>query len=729
MTLFENRKRTVTSLPSAAVLPQPQGSPERTGPAGPAGASSAGRNGRRLDIQGLRTLAVGMVIIYHVWPGILPGGFVGVDVFFVISGFLIVGSLVQELARTGRIRLSIFYAKRIRRLLPAATTVLLATMLGAVVLLPQNRWQSISLDVIMSALQVQNWNQAFSVDSYAAATALVSPVQHFWSLAVEEQFYLIIPVILLAGVAVTVKRRLRIETVSLWILAVVSVASFVHSVAFSSAQHDMAYFATTTRIWELGAGGIGALLIPKLRLGPVRAWLSGWIGLGVIVFSAMTLSVAMDFPGSIALLPVAGTLLLLTAGSPAAGPATPGSPVGYSASRVLSLRPVTYVGDLSYSLYLWHWPVVVFYVFHLGRAPGVFQGTLMVAISLALAAASYHLVEQKFRHAPAVQGPSPRPGRWGLLRRNAFVLAAGLLVASTVAAAVPWGVVEAKSQQLNGALDLRDYPGATAFDPVRPAAVPDGVPVRPDPAVAMKDVPLTWTETCGKFNPAVTGADQCVFGAPDATQTVVVVGDSHAAQYVDPLVIAGAAGGWKVQAMVRNGCPFTAAPAMNGTTVYRSCSEQNKATLQRILQVRPRLVVVSGMAPAGYREALNWTWGSPEELVKGYVQLLKPLREAGIRVAVVPDTPYPDFSAPDCVQVNGRDAPECQFTASDAAADPLQLAGALVPGVEVLDMSDYFCRQGICPAVIGNVLVYRDNHMTNTFAKTLAPALARQLSF
>ena len=730
MTLFENRKRTVTSVPSAAVLPQPQGSPERARPASNKGVSSEGRNGRRLDVQGLRTLAVGMVIIYHVWPGILPGGFVGVDVFFVISGFLIVGSLVQELARTGHIRLSVFYAKRIRRLLPAATTVLLATMLGAVILLPQNRWQSISLDVIMSALQVQNWNQAFSVDSYAAATALVSPVQHFWSLAVEEQFYLIIPVILLAGVAVTVKRRFRIETVSLWILTVVSLASFVHSVAFSSSQHDMAYFATTTRIWELGAGGIGALLIPKLCLGPVRAWLSGWIGLGVIVFSAMALSVAMDFPGSIALLPVAGTLLLLAAGSPAAEPATPGSPAGYSASRVLSLRPVTYIGDLSYSLYLWHWPVVVIYVFHLGRVPGVIQGTAMVAISLALAVASYHLVEQKFRHGtPSAQG-SP-PGRWGLLRRNAFVLAAGLIVASTVAAAVPWGVVEAKSQQLNAAMNLRDYPGATAFDPVRPAAVPDGLPVRPDPAVAVKDVPLTWTETCGKFNPAVTGVDQCVFGAPDATQTVVVVGDSHAAQYVDPLVIAGAGGGWKVQAMVRNGCPFTAAPAANGTTVYRSCSEQNKATLQRILTLRPQLVVVSGMAPAGYREALKWTWASPEELVNGYVQLLKPLREAGIRVAVVPDTPYPEFSAPDCVQANGPGSPACQFTVSDAgtAADPLQLAGARVPGVEVLDMSAYFCRQGICPAVVGNVLVYRDNHMTNTFAKTLAPALARQLSF
>ncbi|MGO4803636.1 acyltransferase family protein [Arthrobacter sp. 2MCAF15] len=675
----------------------------------------------------MRTLAVGAVILYHVWPDLLPGGFVGVDVFFVISGFLIVGSLVQELARTGRIRLSVFYAKRIRRLLPASSTVLLATILGAVVLLPQNRWQSISVDVVMSALQVQNWHQAFSVDSYAAATALVSPVQHFWSLAVEEQFYLVIPVILLAGVAVTVKRRFRIETISLWILAAVSLASFIHSVAFSSSQHDMAYFATSTRMWELGAGGIGALLIPKLRLRPVPDWLSGWIGFGLIVYSAVAFSVAMDFPGSIAVVPVAGTLLLLTAGSSVSAGAGPGT---YSVTRVLSLRPVTYIGDLSYSLYLWHWPVVVVYVFHLGRAPGIIQGTAMVAISLALAVASYHLVEQKFRHgARSPQAPS-RAGRWDSVRRNAFVLAACLTVAASLAALAPWAVVEAKSQQLNAALNLREYPGATAFDPGRPAPVPGDVPVRPDPGVASKDVPLTWSETCGNFSPSATGADQCIFGPPGSSQTMVVVGDSHAAQYVDPLVMAGSAAGWKVQAMVRNGCPFTAAPPSDGTTVYRGCSEQNRATMQRILQLRPRLVVVSGMAPAGYRQALNWAWGSPEELVNGYVQLLKPLLDAGIRVAVVPDSPYPDFSAPDCVQANGSDSPKCEFRVSDAgAADPLQLAGARVPGIEILDMSAYFCRNGVCPAVIGNVLVYRDNHMTNTFAKTLAPALARQLNF
>lgn len=279
-------------------------------------AARMANEGKRPDIQGLRTVAVGLVVIYHVWPGFLSGGFIGVDVFFVISGFLIIGSLLNEVAATGRIQLAVFYSKRIRRLLPASSLVLLATIVGTVIFLPQNRWQSISLDVIMSGLHVQNWNQAFSANSYAGATALVSPVQHFWSLAVEEQFYLGVPLILLAGVTVTMRLGANLRATCLGALIVVAVASFVHSVLFSSSEHDMAYFATTTRIWELCIGGIAALVLPNVPLQVVTRRLAGWVGLGVILLSATSFSTAMEFPGSIALLPVLGTVLVLVAGYP-----------------------------------------------------------------------------------------------------------------------------------------------------------------------------------------------------------------------------------------------------------------------------------------------------------------------------------------------------------------------------------------------------------------------------
>lgn len=690
--------------------------------------SEAGRanKGKRPDIQGLRTVAVGLVVLYHIWPDYLSGGFIGVDVFFVISGFLIIASLVREVAESGRIDLAGFYSKRIRRLLPASTLVLLATVVGTAIFLPQSRWQSISLDVIMSGFQVQNWNQAFSANSYAGATALASPVQHFWSLAVEEQFYLVIPLILLAAVAVKATMLASVRAACLAALVAVAVASFVHSVVFSSTEHDIAYFATSTRMWELCVGGIGAIVCANVSLHAVVRRLAGWVGLGLILVSAISFSTAMDFPGSIALLPVVGTMLVIVSGSPQAGRAVEGP----SVTGLLSLRPLTYVGDVSYSLYLWHWPVVVFYVFLIGRPPGLIHGTIIIGISFGLALASYYLVEQRFRQAPfAVGARTLRTGRRWPLRGSAFVLAAGLIAVTSVSATATWSVVEAKSHGLAAELDLGQYPGATAFDPDRPTSVPGGLPVQPDPAIAMKDVPLTGKDECGTFDPASISVEQCVYGAGEAAKTIVVVGDSHAAQYVDPLVVAGGPSGWNVRAMVRNGCPFSSAPPAEGTTVYLNCSEQNKLTLQRILDLRPQLVVVSGMTPDGYKKALNWDWESPETLVSGYVAMLKPLREAGIRVAVIEDNPFPDVSAPDCLLKGGMDSGDCEFRSGEERdpQDPLETAAARVSGVEFLDMSSYFCREGTCPTVIGNVLVYRDNHMTNTYAKTLAPMLSRRL--
>jgi peptidoglycan/LPS O-acetylase OafA/YrhL len=681
----------------------------------------------RPDIQGLRAVAVGLVIVYHIWPHVLPGGFIGVDVFFVISGFLIVGSLVREIAASGHIRLRTFYSKRIRRLLPASSLVLMATLVGMVLLLPVSRWQSISVDVIMSGLQLQNWNQAFGSSTYEGATALVSPVQHYWSLAVEEQFYIVIPLCLMAAVSWTWKSGPQKKTLCLYLLIAVSAVSFLHSVLFSASSHDIAYFATSTRLWELGAGGIFALIIPGMNLGDSLRRMLGWVGLALIFGCATAYSTSMAFPGYVALLPVLATLLILAAGT---SPTADGHADRFAVSSLLGLGPAKYLGDISYSLYLWHWPVVVFYVFYLGREPGLLHGSAIALISLGAAIVSYYLVEQRFRHAgkrALGDGPPERPGRRRL--RSAFVLALGLLTVTTVTALAPWGIVEAKSQQLDGVLNLREYPGAMALDRDRPLPVPGGHAVRPDPAVATKDVPITGGNECGAFDPSKMGEEKCRYGPADAPKSMVVVGDSHAAQFVDPLILVGEASGWDVRAMVRNGCPFSAAAPASADTVFHNCPAQNKESLTRILRSKPELVVVSGMTPSGYERALQWGWKDPEALVAGYVGLLKPLRDAGIRVAVVIDIPFPDFAAPDCVQSKGADSAACSVHLSpdDRPADPLREAALRVPGVEVVDLYPYFCTDGACPSVIGNVLVYRDNHMTNTFAKTLAAPLGRML--
>lgn len=669
-------------------------------------------HGPRPDIQGLRALAVGIVVIYHLRPEALPGGFVGVDVFFVVSGFLIIGSLAREAARNASISVLDFYTRRIRRLFPASAVVLVAVLAAAVLLLAPSRWQNISSDVLFSLLQVQNWHQALSAVSYAGATQEVSPLQHFWSLAVEEQFYLVIPFFFLGLVAAAHAAGQKAGRFIVPALSVTALASFIYSIYLSGHEHTIAYFATTTRIWELAVGGLAALL-PTLLKGSARlASLSGWLGVSAIVVPAFLFSTDMAFPGSIAAIPVLGTAILLRTG-------TLSMAVPWSASRFLGIRPMTFVGDVSYSLYLWHWPVIVFAVALLGRAPRISEALLLAVVSLALAAASYYLVEQRFRHHSG-------QADWRTYRR---VYAMALCVALVVSAAAwaPWQVIEFKRAQLSTELSDHDYPGAQAWS-ARPAAVPAGLPVRPDPSVAMQDVPATSVGACGVYDPALVPDTDCWFGstADQGAPVVVVVGDSHAGQFVDPLIAVSKHIPLRIHAMVRNGCPFALTPPRSAATVYTNCPAQNAVTAEKIAAAKPDLVLVAGMRETGYRKALGWSWGPDAPLLDGYVQSLSALRAAGLRVAVIADLPYPHGNPVECVQKHA-DGDACATPASEALAsgeDALVSAAGRINGVEVVDLSRFFCREGLCPAVIGNVLVYRDNHMTNTFAKSLGPDLA-----
>lgn len=675
-------------------------------------AQARSSHGPRPDIQGLRALAVGIVVIYHLRPEALPGGFVGVDVFFVVSGFLIIGSLAREAAKKASISVLDFYARRIRRLFPASAVVLAAVLAGTVLLLAPSRWQNISFDVLFSLLQVQNWHQALSAVSYAGATQEVSPLQHFWSLAVEEQFYLVIPFFFLGLIAAAQAAGQKAGRFIVPALSITALASFAYSIYLSNQEHTMAYFATTTRIWELAVGGLAALL-PTMLKGSARfSALSGWLGVSAVVLPAFLFSTDMAFPGSIAAIPVLGTAILLRTG-------TLSTAVPWSASRVLGIRPMTFVGDVSYSLYLWHWPVIVFAVALLGRTPRIREALILAVVSLALAAASYHLVEQRFRHHSG-------PAGWRA-HRQVYAVALCVAMVVSVAAWAPWQVIEFKRAQLSTELSDRDYPGAQAWS-ARPAPVPAGLPVRPDPSVAMQDVPATSAGACGVYDPALVPDTDCWFGstAQQGAPVVVVVGDSHAGQFVDPLIAVSRKIPLRIHAMVRNGCPFALTPPRSAATVYTNCSTQNAVTAEKIAAAKPDLVLVAGMGETGYRKALGWSWGPDGPLLDGYVQSLSRLRAAGLRVAVVADLPYPQGNPVECVQKHAGGG-ACDTPASEALADggdALVSAAGRIDGVQVVDLSKLFCRDGTCPAVIGNVLVYRDNHMTNTFAKSLGPELA-----
>ncbi|SDZ30884.1 Peptidoglycan/LPS O-acetylase OafA/YrhL, contains acyltransferase and SGNH-hydrolase domains [Amycolatopsis xylanica] len=685
----------------AAVLDAVTGSPAR--PQKPA---------QRLDIQGLRALAVGLVVFYHLRPTWLPGGFIGVDVFFVISGFLIIGTLTSEIRRTGRLGLLEFYARRLRRLVPAATAVLLVTVAATVLLAPVSRWPDVFREVVSAALNVQNWTLAVLSSDYAHATATASPVQHFWSLAVEEQFYLVIPLILLTSAVLAARKKANPARWAFGAVVLVSVVSFAFSVLFTPAHHGAAYFITPTRMWELGIGGLAAIALHRLRLGGLAQLLLGWIGLAAVVVSAVTLTTEMAFPGWIAAIPTLGTVALLLAGD--------GNEHTYAEiTPYLSVPPLRYIGDISYSLYLWHWPVIVFLLEQSGNTHlSAFQVVVASALSFALAAASKRFIEDPFR----------KPKR----RRVTYLLGVAMVATSVIVATVPWHFGQAKLDDLAARSALTNkHPGALALSPVEPSPVPTGVPIVPDPAIARDDFPLLDRPGCATydFENKLTGS-ACGYGNPNATKTVVLLGDSHAAMYSTALAeYVGKHTDWRLKVVVRNGCPFTATAPSEAGIPLTNCADFNQTALESVVALRPNLVITAAMSPQSYVEDLEWTWPSRSVLVDGYRTVLTRLSEANIPVAVIREIPRPSLSVPACLQRN-PDRAACDTrrqAAFPSEGDPLAEAADGLSGVRIVDMTNWLCDGTSCPAVIGNVVVYRDNHLTNTYVRTLSGPLAAAL--
>jgi peptidoglycan/LPS O-acetylase OafA/YrhL len=687
---------------------------QKLGPSeSPAGQVAGHRTKQRLDIQGLRAVAVVLVVVYHLRPDLLPGGFVGVDVFFVISGFLIIGSLAGQVRRSGRIGLLDFYARRFRRLLPAATVVLLTTVAVTLTVFPQSLWPSILREVAASALDIQNWALAILSTDYAHATVGASPVQHFWSLSVEEQFYLFIPLVMLLSAALGRRRPLRGVFIG---IAVATVASLVFSVVYTPISHTPAYFVTPTRIWELGLGGLAAIGVPRMRIGRAMRLMLGWLGLVAVAVSAVVLTTDMAFPGWIALLPTVGTLAVLVAG------VVPNeeNAAGVETASLLGRQPLRYIGDISYSLYLWHWPLIVFAVdLTDGGELGRKRQLVVLVASFVLAAASKHFVEDPFRKR--------------LKQRGSLVLGACLIVVSLVASVVPWQLAQQRLDNLAASITLdADHPGALVLDPTNNAKAPSGVALQPDAAVAGRDFPFAGKSDCVPFDYAhhnVADAS-CAYGSDLAPNTIVLVGDSHAAMFSTALgdyVLRNPQ--YRLKVMMRNGCPFSATPPSEAGVALADCSGQDQAELAEILAAKPALVVTTAMSQESYKQDLNWTWKSQQAMVDGYRGVLKPMTDAGIPVAVIHDVPRPLTSVPECVQRNPQQFSRCGTPRDQAfpPVDTLAQAATGMPGAKVVDLTKWLCTGEVCPGVIGNVIVYRDNHLTNTYVHTLSRPLADAL--
>ncbi|MEX1153295.1 acyltransferase family protein [Parvibaculum sp.] len=649
----------------------------------------------RPDIQGLRAVAVLPVLIFHIWPGALPGGYIGVDVFFVISGYLITGLLLRELERDGTIGIVRFYGRRVRRLLPASTLVLVTVALLTFTL-PPPQWRGVASEVIASALYFENWWLAAKSVNYLAADNAPGPLQHFWSLSIEEQFYFVWPLLMIGMGALGLRRGWRLRPALGAALGVVFAVSLALSVYETIHAPQTAYFVSHTRFWELALGGLLAVAGARAVIaGEAAKIAAATIGLAAIAAAAMLYSGMTAFPGYAALLPTLGAALVLTSG---------GSIARFAPHRLLESRPAMWIGDISYSIYLWHWPLIVFYRTWTDSIPGLWDGLALLAGSILLAALTKYFVEDRFRGA----GSSPAIGR---------SLAGGLasILLCLVAAGSVFAIIES---QRPGELTAQNYPGAAAL--IDGVPVPAGLRVAPPLALVRDDIADAYSNGC-HLDFGETEPRGCVYGAPDGGFHVMLIGDSHAASWLPTLQTLAETRGWRMTAHTKSACPLILGRLEKGP----ACWQWGENMIAEVARDKPDLVVLA-MA----RDNKIIGEGTREErlplLIEAVRKTVAALREQGVAVVVMRDTPRFAFDPPECLS---RD-PECRARMADAfpVPDAMWRAFRDGPGVPVIDMTSGFCADGVCPMIVGNVIVWRDyHHFTATYARTLAPALGREL--
>lgn len=659
----------------------------------------------RPDIEGLRALSIGLVLVFHAAAPVLPGGFVGVDVFFVISGFLITTSLLTQHVAGASLgaNLARFWARRVRRLLPNALLVLLATALAAAWTQGDPALRRTAAELGWSAVDAVNWLFVRrSVDYLNGGGAETSVLLNYWSLAVEEQFYLLWPPLLLllwrrAGGALP--RSVHGAALAL------AVASFVHMLWLGREALAAAFFASTARAWELMAGVALALALREGRVLPQPAgqWLAA-AGLVAIGAAALGFSAATPHPGWPTLLPVLGAAAVV-AGLQSATPAAP-------LVRWLGARPLRALGARSYSIYLWHWPVLVFSAAW-WPAAGPAARVAQVGVALLLAEAAYRGVE------------TPARFRWARERPPRAVLAAG--VAGSLA------VLGLAVLLMHGA----ETGARSAWLPGAPRGAPGLPPLR----ALQADLPPVYDNGCHAGFDAeapAAPAERCRFGAAGARE-VLLFGDSHAAQWLPALQPVAAARGLAVLSWTKSACPAADVTPWNPSlrAPYRACDRWRDTVLQQVLARRPALVVVSGFvdgAAAVVDRGSGRRRHGADALAAhrdGLARTLARLRAAGVPVVLLRDTPRPRRTALDCLY-GQPDPAACARPAHEAWPDGApDLAAAALAGVPAWDLGPAVCAGGRCPVVVtaagGRLqVVYRDDdHLTASFAATLAPALER----
>ncbi|WP_445153739.1 acyltransferase family protein [Arthrobacter sp. Hor0625] len=654
----------------------------------------------RPEIQGLRSLAVLMVVTYHVWFGRVSGG---VDVFLLISAFLMTLQFVGRYDRGSRLDLIKHWLHLFRRLLAAAAVVILGTLAVSYFVLPRTRFPDVISQSWASLFYAENrLLQNAAVDYYAADHASASPLQHFWSLSIQGQVFILWPLIFAGCAVVARKFGLRYRALLRLVFAGIFVASLTFSIFYTATNQSEAYFDTGARLWEFALGTLLALFLPTLAfLSKRMRVILGWVGVLAMVSCGFILDVEGAFPGFVALWPTLAASCVVVAGQTGSR---------WGVDRFLSSRPLVKLGDNSYALYLWHWPVLVLALAWSGKEhAGWLSGSAIIAVSLGLAFFTTRFVERPWRS-----------WAWPEAQRRR---AAAAVVLCLAVVAVPLGAVQLQQHLATQAVlaqAQRNNPGAMALVPGFVDKADSDAPILPTPEMVAKDWASLAEPCSGDLQPSNAALHKSCSqnDGPADAKTLLVVGDSHAEQWLPAIDAVASKQGWRVYAILKGGCRFSVIANESGT----DCEKFNAAVRDEAAANPPDAVITVGTAASPSSPA--------EKLIPGLESTARFWHERQVEVVAIRDNPRFDFNMAECVAKQGADSPDCRRDKADvlAARSPLAALQGRVPGLSTVDMTDMICDGSSCPGAVGNTFVYLDNnHLTRTYVASMSSVFAERL--
>ncbi|SOC37552.1 acyltransferase family protein [Salinicoccus kekensis] len=652
----------------------------------------------RPEIEGVRAVAAILIAIYHIWLGNVSGG---VDVFFVVSGFLITASLLSMYERNGSIDVIGYLLKLGKRLFPTAFAILLFILITSFLFLPQSQWTDTLREILAAMFYFENWMLAFNSVDYLAQNNAASPVQHFWAMSTQFQFYIIWTAVLIIAVFIARIMRIAPRKSLFTILITLFIVSLSYSVYITTVNQPWAYFDTFARVWEFATGGILFLIIGNITLNKSTSFIFGWVGFIGLISCGLILQVSTMFPGYAALWPVASAVLILLAGNNGGK---------LSVYQILGSKPLVKFGGISYGFYLWHWPLLILYFNFTGNeSVSIIHGVSIILAAIILSYLTTNIVEKPIRVRKEMSKPNTALVLIGIA--SPLIILAGAWSFHINELQAQTSLASAKSS------DMSEYPGAMVFDSnVSDLSEIPEVDFLPQLINVKDDLPRSYDDGCHQ-QVEETEVIRCEYGETEnPDQTLALVGGSHSTHWLPALEIYAEETNTKIVNYTKGNCRFSSEAYLVSTPEAReTCEEWVDGVTEELVEEKPDIIFTTA-------DATEWE-GIPE----GYAEKWEELEENDINVFAIKDNPRVEYDIPGCIEEYGVENEGC-YLENDLEDYTEDMEELDLSNVYYADLTDKFCEVDVCKPIVGNVLVYRDDHhITKTYSETLAPFVGEEI--